>query len=75
MYTLLKSSTPRQLASNQLPSLLASMIIAELFYKLGSFTLECAALFATWFAIDFVADRTVGALLPERRHDRSRAGT
>ncbi len=29
-------------------------MIAELFYKFGSFTLECATFLATWFVLDVV---------------------
>jgi hypothetical protein len=52
MYTLLRSLQLRQLLLEQLPTVSASLIIAELFYKFHSFTLECMAFLATWFALD-----------------------
>jgi hypothetical protein len=33
------------------PALAASMIIAELFYKFHSFTLECLAFLGTWYVL------------------------
>jgi hypothetical protein len=52
MYTLLRSLSWRQLLAEQLPSLATAWLIAELFYKFKSFTLECAAFLATWFVLD-----------------------
>ena len=54
VYTLIKSLPLRSLLAAQAPALAASWLIAELFYKFGSFTLELAAFFATWFVIDTV---------------------
>ena len=62
MYTLTRGLSMRELISRHAPTLGASMLIAELFYKLGSFTLECLAFLATWYVIDAavgaVIDRT-----------------
>ena len=52
MYTLLRSVPISNLLAMQAPALLASFIIAELFYKFHSFTLECLAFLVTWFVID-----------------------
>ena len=52
MYELLRSSTLRQLLTRQAPALVISLIVAELFYKFGSFTLECLSFLATWFVLD-----------------------
>ena len=52
MYTLFRSFPMRTLLSTQAPALLASFVIAELFYKFHSFTLECLAFLTTWFVID-----------------------
>jgi hypothetical protein len=52
MYTLLRSIPMHTLLATQAPALLASFVIAELFYKFHSFTLECLAFLATWFVID-----------------------
>lgn len=52
MYTLIRSMPLRQLLSEQMPVITLSFIIAEIFYKFHSFTLECAAFLATWFVLD-----------------------
>lgn len=54
MYTLLRSMSLRQLGSEQLPAIAVAWLIAELFYKFHSFTLECLAFLATWFVFDMV---------------------
>jgi hypothetical protein len=52
MYTLIRSLSIRCLLVEQLPALGASFVIAEVFYKFHSFTLECGAFLATWYALD-----------------------
>lgn len=52
MFTLLRLLPTRRLLAEQLPALLIAWLIAELFYKFHSFSLECAALLATWGVLD-----------------------
>ena len=52
MYTLIQSIPIRHLLLEQLPVAAASLLIAELFYKFGSFTLECVAFLSTWYVLD-----------------------
>ncbi len=52
MFTLIRLSPVRQLLLRQAPALGASLLIAELFYKFHSFTLECVAFLGTWYALD-----------------------
>lgn len=52
MFELLRSNSLRQLLSRQAPALVLSLVIAEMFYKFGSFTLECLGFLATWFVLD-----------------------
>jgi hypothetical protein len=52
MYTLVRSMPLKQLLIEQLPTLIVAIIIAELFYKFHSFTLEALAFLATWFVVD-----------------------
>ena len=59
MYTLLSILPVKRLAYEQVPALALAWIIAELFYKFHSFTLECAAFLATWFILDAVIQRLV----------------
>jgi hypothetical protein len=41
------------LGVERLPALLASLAVAEIFFKFGSFLLECVAFLALWRALDF----------------------
>jgi len=59
MYTLLSLLPVKRLAYEQVPALALAWIIAELFYKFHSFTLECAAFLVTWFVLDAVIQRLV----------------
>ena len=52
MYTLMNSIPLRQMLLEQAPIIVISLIIAELFYKFHSFTLECIAFLATWYVLD-----------------------
>lgn len=52
MYTLIRSRPLRRLLLEQAPALGTSLIVAELFYKFHSFTLECIAFLATWYVFD-----------------------
>ena len=52
MYTLFQLLSIKRIAAEQLPAIALAWIIAELFYKFHSFTLECGAFLVTWFVID-----------------------
>lgn len=52
MYTLVKAIPLRNLLMEQAPAVLLSLVIAELFYKFHSFTLETLAFLGTWFVAD-----------------------
>lgn len=52
MYALLQSLPFRRIILEQLPALAISFVLAELFYKFHSFTLEGLAFLATWFVVD-----------------------
>ncbi len=64
MYTLLSLLPVKRIAYEQAPVLASSWVIAELFYKFHSFTLECAAFLATWFVLDALVQRVSR---PEKR--------
>ena len=66
MYTLIRSVPLQQLLTAQAPALVISFVLAELFYKFHSFTLECLAFLATWFVIDAVLT-TIHHAWSERR--------
>jgi hypothetical protein len=54
MYTLIKSTPLRRLLLEQAPALFLSFLIAEIFYKFHSFTLECIAFLVTWYVFDYI---------------------
>ena len=54
MYTLVRSTPWGRLLLEQVPALAVSFVVAELFYKFHSFTLETLAFLATWGVIDAV---------------------
>lgn len=54
MYSALKHVPRRDILLQQAPGAGASLLIAELFYKFGSFSLEALAFLATWFVVDSV---------------------
>lgn len=52
MFTLLRTLPLNRLLIEQLPVIALAWVIAELFYKFRSFSLETAAFLATWFVLD-----------------------
>ncbi|HEY5602056.1 MAG TPA: hypothetical protein VIM41_03010 [Gammaproteobacteria bacterium] len=68
MFQLLRELPAQQLLLRQLPSFLAAFVIAEMFYKFHSFTLECAAFLVTWFVIDALAELPVLFMRSLRRN-------
>ena len=56
MFTLIKSISTHDLLLRVAPSLVASLVLAEAFFKFGSFSLECIAFLVTWGAIDATID-------------------
>jgi hypothetical protein len=51
MYTLIRNSGTREISLTEAPSLVVAVVVAELFYKFHSFSLECLAFLATWFVL------------------------
>jgi hypothetical protein len=62
MYRFIHSLTMSELFKRQLPPFMLAFVVAELFYKFKSFTLECAAFLVTWYVLDALAH----ALFPRR---------
>lgn len=64
MYALIRSLSTRELLARHAPVLVGALLIAEVFYKFGSFLLEAVAFLITWFILDaataWVADRRGG---------------
>jgi hypothetical protein len=47
--------------SQEAPAFLISFVIAEVFYKFHSFTLECAAFLVTWYVLSWVQSLFFGS--------------
>jgi hypothetical protein len=62
MYSMLRRHAISRVTAREMTTLGGSMVIAELFYKFHSFTLECLAFLATWVVLGFLAS----LLVPER---------
>ena len=73
MYQLVRELPIRQLLARQLPVIVSSFAVAEVFYKFHSFTLECGAFLATWFVLD-AAVQTVLTLTTRTAVGKSRVG-
>jgi hypothetical protein len=56
MYTLLRRLSTLRMAIEQTVSLGVAWLLAEIFYKFGSFTLELAAFLVTWLVIDWAVE-------------------
>lgn len=55
MFTLIRRDTWRDVLTGELPALLVSLGVAEVFFKFHSFMLEGAAFLALWYALGAVA--------------------
>ena len=55
MYTAMRHLGAREGLRTEAPALVAALVVAETFYKFGSFTLECVAFLGTWFVLSYVA--------------------
>jgi len=62
MFNFLKSLNISTILMVELPALIASDIIAEWFYKFGSFTLEASAFVCTWFLLSYVINKIENAI-------------
>jgi hypothetical protein len=57
VFSLFSSFALRTLATRELPSFSAALLLAELFFKFHSFTLECVAFLSTWYALSWIVNR------------------
>lgn len=60
MYTLARHTGVRTFLLFHAPTLVVCIVIAEVFYKFHSFTLECVAFLATWALLDALRSWTLG---------------
>jgi hypothetical protein len=57
MFTLLRQMRADASLAVEAPAFLAALAIAETFYKLHSFSLECILFLATWWALGSLGSR------------------
>ena len=60
MIDLIRSLKDHTAYGQRLFGFLAAFLVAELFYKFHSFTLECIAFLATWLAFDWLLEKVLG---------------
>ena len=51
MYSMSRNVALPQLLLKELPSLVGAILLAEIFFKWGSFTLECIGFLVTWYIL------------------------
>lgn len=56
MYHMIRNTSLKRLLILEAPALSLAFLTAELFYKFGSFGLECLAFLATWFVLSLIFD-------------------
>jgi hypothetical protein len=56
MYALVRRLDTRAVAVREAATFATALVIAELFYKFHSFSLECLAFLATWTALSALLD-------------------
>ena len=61
MYSLLSRVPLSALVGRELPAAGVSLVLAELFYKFHSFTLECGAFLLTWYGVSWLLDAIMPA--------------
>lgn len=61
MYTLTRSLGLRAVLAGEALGLALALVVAEAFFRFGSFTLEAVAFLATWFGFGWLASRFGGS--------------
>lgn len=59
MYTIFNKLGVKSFMAHELGTFILGWIIAETFYKFGSFTLETGAFLLTWWSLGFLAHRII----------------
>ena len=54
MYTLLKAQGIKSALTAELPGFVVALVIAQVFFKWGSFSLELVGFLATWWVASFL---------------------
>jgi hypothetical protein len=54
MYSYVKNVGVPAFLAREAPAFVMSFLVAEVFYKFHSFTLECLAFLATWYSLSWL---------------------
>jgi hypothetical protein len=60
MYSLIQTLGIQRSIKQELAPFIVSFLVAELFYKFHSFTLECGAFLITWAVLSYVQSLVLG---------------
>jgi hypothetical protein len=72
MYSWIRETGVKKFSSTQVPSMLVSLLVAELFYKFHSFLLECIAFLLTWTALSWIQSKLFPAGKPGESAERAK---
>lgn len=67
VFTLMRMLPWQRLMYEQLPTVAVAWLLAEMFYKWHSFSLEMLGFLATWFVLDAVVQGVRQLVAPRRR--------
>lgn len=56
MYLLVRRDSLTERMVREVPAGLAALVVAEIFFKFHSFSLECLAFLATWFVLGWATN-------------------
>lgn len=73
MHSSIQKQGVRGFLRDEAPALASAFLIAELFYKWGSFTLECAGFLATWYVLS-LAFSLVSSVIARNGESRQKSG-
>ena len=62
MFQAIRSHGLSRTLTSETPVMIGSFVVAEMFYKFGSFSLECLAFLATWFVASWGLDVVTAAI-------------
>ena len=65
MYHAVKSQKIKKLSAIEGPSLFIAIVIANTFYKFGSFLIELLAFLPTWFVVSYLISKLGERLQPD----------
>jgi hypothetical protein len=68
VYTLIRNIRIREGLLAEASTFIFSLVVAEVFYKFHSFSLECICFLATWLALSFLFSQGARLIAPDPKH-------